>query len=455
MTTLLLLLLLLHGTKSDLQRILRITFEDENQREVVTELELDPKPDIRAWCGSLVDREGAAILGVFVEECVATVEAEVSKRFDGGRAIEYYSNFAADLATFANSQMPLAVAEHQGGAEAEDLDFVSSRGEGFVGGTMMCNTLSEIPARGRGAYGAMGPHLYRPAGGDGAIRFRNGVDEEIHVFLRLHKRYKVEGLMGWDDVNSTRFKEVQSKRETALATVEALSDALEFEGCKENVRVHVMFSGDKVADSWEDFVGDALGNLGKNLRIHRVREGNKESFQDMLSILRGLNLPDSAIVLLLEDDVMLRPSALVEMMEVFKSHEPCFVRPNDGAEDYTLGAPEEAFPSESIVVAGSRRHWKTAISLSVTYAARMGTLDYFAGSFPIPTNDFLRSRKLVEEKEVTFFSPLPTLALTTENLSDFTEPALPPYVPHEWARGLWEKAEVRRRRLAGGKGDEL
>ena len=196
---------------------------------------------------------------------------------------------------------------------------------------------------------------------------------------------------------SRRFKEVQSKRETALATVEALSDALEFEGCKENVRVHVMFSGDKVADSWEDFVGDALGNLGKNLRIHRVREGNKESFQDMLSILRGLNLPDSAIVLLLEDDVMLRPSALVEMMEVFKSHEPCFVRPNDGAEDYTLGAPEEAFPSESIVVAGSRRHWKTAISLSVTYAARMGTLDYFAGSFPIPTNDFLRSRKLVEE----------------------------------------------------------
>lgn len=99
------------------------------------------------------------------------------------------------------------------------------------------------------------------------------------------------------------------------------------------------------------------------------------------------------------------------------------------------------------MVGGRRRHWRTATSSSVTYAARIGTLDFFAGHFPIPSNDFLRGRDLVEDKNVSFLVPMPTLAVTVENLSDFTEPGLSLYVDHSWVRGVWRRAMERLERV--------
>ena len=137
--------------------------------------------------------------------------------------------------------------------------------------------------------------------------------------------------------------EVESSRETALACIEALSSSLgslerSHPSLARSVHVHVFASG---TDHWQDFTYDALGKGPHTMKVHKVRQGNSASFEDMLGIIRELNLTSDAIGLLLEDDVMLMDAALEEIVEIFDSHNPCFVKPSDTADDYILGVSEE------------------------------------------------------------------------------------------------------------------
>jgi hypothetical protein len=185
-----------------------------------------------------------------------------------------------------------------------------------------------------------------------------------------------------------------------------------------------------------------------------VPAGNAASFEHLLAHIRVLDLDPSAIVLFLEDDTLLSKSALVETVELFYSHDPCFVKLIDIADYYAFGEGDvtgnadsdpidELFSAPSQIVAGRRRHWRTVQSTTVTYAARQGTLDYFASRIPIPSDDFLRSLTLVRDFDLSILSPLPSLAFASESLSDFTEPSFPFYTEHRWARELYMKGKQR------------
>jgi len=185
-----------------------------------------------------------------------------------------------------------------------------------------------------------------------------------------------------------------------------------------------------------------------------VPAGNAASFEHLLAHTRALDLDPSAIVIFLEDDTLLSKSSLIEMVEIFHSHDPCFVTPIDSADLYTFGDKgiisnsnkdpiDEFLLAPSQIVAGRRRHWRTVQSTTVTYAARQGTLDFFASRIPIPSDDFLRLLSLVRDFDVSILSPLPSLALVCESLSDFTEPSFPFYTEHRWARELYVKGKQR------------
>ena len=226
-----------------------------------------------------------------------------------------------------------------------------------------------------------------------------------------------------------------------------------------NTHVHVFLNGFSTSGDlnlYAGFVSSFLNQLGKpmpSVTVHGdVPQGNAVSFAFVLATLRSMALPPDALVFLMEDDVILQDSALVEIYEIFESHSPCFVSPIDFAEFYTLGDAgggrerihdgsrhSDYFSSSSIVVAGRRRHWRTAVSTAVTYVSRMATLDFWAAWLPRPTDDLLQSAFLSQEVGASILSPLPSLAVVSENLSDLTEPSFSLYYEHSFARNAYER----------------
>ena len=130
---------------------------------------------------------------------------------------------------------------------------------------------------------------------------------------------------------------------------------------------------------------------------------------------------DDPVVLLLEDDYLLQPSALAELLGVFASHRPCFAAPYDGADRYTTSFNED--DGAVTVVAGQHRHWRTVRALSVTYAARLGTMRLLRPLLPHPLDDYDNSQRLAAALGGgAILTPLPGLASHIENIGHFSEP---------------------------------
>ena len=127
------------------------------------------------------------------------------------------------------------------------------------------------------------------------------------------------------------------------------------------------------------------------------------------------------MVLLLEDDYLLQPSALAELLGVFASHRPCFAAPYDGADRYTTSFNED--DGAVTVVAGQHRHWRTVRALSVTYAARLGMMRLLRPLLPHPLDDYDNSQRLAAALGGgAILTPLPGLASHIENIGHFSEP---------------------------------
>ncbi len=116
---------------------------------------------------------------------------------------------------------------------------------------------------------------------------------------------------------------------------------------------------------------------------------------------------------------------------MFATHDVCFVHPTDYPDRYTLAWAQPLDQAHSII-AGSRRWWRTVDSVTVTYAARAGTLRRLRDVLPNPDDDFANSGR-VRSRGGQFFSPLPTLGAHlqvnfAEDVENFTTPgrALPP-----------------------------
>jgi hypothetical protein len=295
------------------------------------------------------------------------------------------------------------------------------------------------------------------------------------VLLRIHERASP---------GAEKRDSVKSLRDPSLACLDGLRSALlalpTHVAAVTRVQVFLNnFRSSEALSRYQDFVATFLShNHSKpsapdeySVAVHTDSPGgNAASFANMLGTLRHMALAPSTIVFFLEDDVILLPSALVEMVELFASHRPCFVSPIDFAEYYVLGDlpggltiehddssdPATAaasaaaalaeyravFAAPSVVVAGRRRHWRTAPSTAVTYAARQGTLDVYAAHLPLPSDDLLRSNYLVRFLNVSVLTPLPSLAVVSETLSDFTEPSFPLFVAHADARAAYDRGRA-------------
>ena len=386
------------------------------------------------------------------EICTRVIAEGVAARLDPNRDVVYPPSYASQNRWHYRSRIA-SPAPHD-----EASEFAASAPPSTH---PPCKLLDELPRSGRGARGALGDRLRRRAGDDGALSLAGGdgdaraPDGGITILLRLHSREHSAA-------------ELISAREPGLACVEALRRALAATPARVRraTTVHALFNGfasRATLARWVAYTERALGRANATdddaarLVIHAESSnpsGNAASFAFTLETLRALALPAEAIVLLLEDDVLLLDTALAEMVELFETHDPCFVTPIDHADYYALGgtlagedeADAAPFPAETRLLVGRRRHWATSAQMMVTYAARQGTLDHFArggaaaGAWPIPSDDLARVATMASARGASIVRPLPSLAVVVENLSDLTEPSFALYVSHAWARGVWRAA---------------
>lgn len=151
--------------------------------------------------------------------------------------------------------------------------------------------------------------------------------------------------------------------------------------------------------------------------------GNSESFDYMSSLVSTLD-DESTIVFALEDDVILQPTALVEMVDLFQSHEPCLCYPIDSPLLYSGDAHFVGVGAEPAeVIAARHRHWRTSPSTTSTFATSLGIYKALLAYdlLPHPSHDFEHSNALATALPGSILSPLPGLATSIERLDRFAE----------------------------------
>lgn len=154
-----------------------------------------------------------------------------------------------------------------------------------------------------------------------------------------------------------------------------------------------------------------------------VPAGNAESFNYQSQLVSSISKED-AILFALEDDVVLQPSALTEMVDFFQSHDPCLVNLVDtpllySGDAHFVGVGKSA----SYLVAGRHRHWRTTDSTTTTFAVTKRTYQSLkeADLLPDPENDFAHSNAIALSFPGSILSPLPSLATPIERVDQFSE----------------------------------
>ena len=105
-----LFLLLLSSTLSDSHRIIRALYES-----TVIEYSIDDDDtDVTQWCSQLVEQ--AVMEPNFLMSCVESIGEAELKRLDNERAIEFYSQYSADIGKYFESQVHLTFEEVRGEA---------------------------------------------------------------------------------------------------------------------------------------------------------------------------------------------------------------------------------------------------------------------------------------------------------------------------------------------------
>ena len=423
--------------------------------------------DVAVWCRQNPDLDEQGCNEVLLNGVLARTAPDRDVRYRDKYKADVLSRYesmrTAEVTTSPKGSRPLAPADDA----SEASDFYSSSNS-LHHDSPSCNLLGSLPI--------FSSRLSRPAYLDGLLSpsFSSPVGPPLPpyvIMLRVHIRASLL---------SEKTMEVTSTREPALACLQGLQDALRSLPAvvASKTSVHVFLNGFDSEERLLDFKtfverflepaanadGCGEGDTSLNgecetsysLFVHvDVPRGNALSFRHVLSTLRGLDLPSSSIVFLVEDDTFLLPSSLAEMYDVFESHDPCFVTPIDHPDYYYLASASQrdVLSSPSMILAGSSRHWRTVPTLAVTYAARLSTLDYFAALMPIPTDDFFRSVRLTRDHGASIVSPLPTLAAICEQLSVFGEETWSLYLKHEWARELYKRGEMALCNFWGFEGD--
>lgn len=211
----------------------------------------------------------------------------------------------------------------------------------------------------------------------------------------------------------------------ALHTLAAAARQLTVE--RSGVSVHVrLFISDAFPEvQMARWVSRAVSMFGDAAEVssQRCAAGNVPSYDSVMTFVRDQAaagvMVNTSVLYMLEDDYVHAASELVEVMSLFASHDPPFIIPYDYPDRYTRSDNRDA--GSVSVVAGQHRHWRTAESMTVTFAARLHTVLTHRGSLPHPLSDRARSYALID-RGAYILAPLPSLAAHMERLTGDIEP---------------------------------
>ena len=281
--------------------------------------------------------------------------------------------------------------------------------------------------------------------------------EDVEYF-EVHFRVSPRIRKGSDGNGDTQWE----RRLPQPAAVVNLAKALAALPKEQRLRTEVVvymngFPAGGVYDAWRAWIEAAFeehppGGEAKSNQTYRIRfddscpKGNSNSFHYMVDRATQRRYDtavvddNNAILLLLEDDVMLMESALVELLSLFRTHNPCFATPLDFAERYTH-SDYNPNDGQLTLIAALRRHWRDKGSLTCTYLARKETVRKAIReeNLPIPTDDYNASMRL-QAAGATIVSPIPGIASQIENVERYDEQTIGFYT--DWHDIAWEALEA-------------
>ena len=112
---------------------------------------------------------------------------------------------------------------------------------------------------------------------------------------------------------------------------------------------------------------------------------------------------------------MHRPSATLELLDIFAAYSPCFALPYDGAYRYVNSQWIVPTAASIKVLRGRYRNWRTVPITTVTYAARLDALIYYTNTLPKPFRDYENSANIYKSGG-TILAPLASVASHLEHL---------------------------------------
>ena len=271
------------------------------------------------------------------------------------------------------------------------------------------------------------------------------------AYFEIH--YRISPRLGWqpgftsagDGTNgNTMWEREQPQPASVINLARALDSLSENQQLKTKVFIYMNgFGSGVIHDTWRRWIQAAFdlspGSSNGRLPCYSIDFdescplGNMASFQYMLDKAterksESLTLDQETLVMLMEDDVMLLNSALVEVLSLFRTHNPCFVSPMDNAGSYTQRSYN---PNDGnlTIIAALRRHWRDKASVTCTYIARRETMREALRReiLPNPKDDFGASMRL-QAAGATIVSPMPGIAASVENVDRYDEESIGLYI---------------------------
>jgi hypothetical protein len=152
------------------------------------------------------------------------------------------------------------------------------------------------------------------------------------------------------------------------------------------------------------------------VHIIRTPGDNQRSWEYMMNHTKyNEDVQLDTILFLLEEDYIFEETMLVDTIEFFASHNPCFVHPTDYADRYTMNVNSD--DGKLTLVAGKTRIWRSITSTTVTYACRLRTFLAFEDMIMQPKNDWHASNNVRQRGgNAVFFCAIPSHGAHTATL---------------------------------------
>eukprot|EP00944_MAST-04C_sp_MAST-4C-sp1_P004648 g4648.t1 len=327
----------------------------------------------------------------------------------------------------------------------------------------------------------------RPVRSKGMLFLPEATKQTVHVYIRVwggrmrQKEYqfppeeeKIAGAYLKSDFD-LHFDRNWGTKEPYTVVILSLAEnlkCLKLTNIRKNIYVHVLLNGfpnqecikpstcndsDSTLEKTKRWIETVLVDVGglatKQLEFVNLGDvsGNLASYSFMMNLIKAdveNNKPsggkNSDIVVVLEDDNLLSPTALIESIEMFVSHNPCYVYLNDSPLFYADLSSSWSYLSASIEIpqqtglfVGRRRHWRCAPFITSTYIARRETISFFHDKFnlPNPKGAVGLSQTLLKKDSAyscAFVSPIPGLGTLVENVDSLYMPETSLY--YDWAK---------------------